>query len=105
MLANFYYKFSSAVAAEMLSVSTLKRKILLVRQREETVLPNPNNSDFIIPEQHQGVSDGELFFHYDSSTNISCILIFTAQNSLDYIEDYEHWFSDKIISVAPHIFT
>lgn len=65
----------NAVAAEMPSVQSVKRTIQRVRQREEAAPSNPNNFDFIIPEQYQNTSDGELFLRYDNGPNLPRILI------------------------------
>jgi len=89
----------------MPSVQTLKRTIQRLRQREEASPPNPNNFDFIIPEEYRNTSDGELFLHYDSGTNLPRILIFTIQKNLDFMENCEHWFCDGTFSVASPIFT
>ncbi|CAI6348361.1 unnamed protein product [Macrosiphum euphorbiae] len=84
----------SALAADMPNVQTLKRTIQRLCQREEASPPNPNNFDFIIPEQYRNTSDGELFLHYDSGINLPHILIYTTQKNLDFMENCEHWFCD-----------
>ena len=97
---------SADAAANMPSVSTMKRNIRKVRE-ENQLPPNPLNRQEIplLPEAFRNTLAGECFLIFDSSVgDPNRIFIFASDIGRQLLADSEHWYADGTFKVCPEVF-
>ena len=97
---------SETSAANLPTVSHLRRNLRQCRQRSQNSLPVPQTTeDLVIPLEYKCTKNGEQFLLYDSGPINQRILIFGSEKSVSYLEKFEDWYMDGTFSVTPKLFS
>ncbi|XP_072378071.1 uncharacterized protein [Diabrotica undecimpunctata] len=97
---------SLAAAAQLPSVSSLKKTVQRVRNELGVTPANPRNlEELVLPTEYKTTTGGELFLLFDSGPEEERILLFSTQKNLRFMEQCDHWYADGTLNSAPPLFS
>uniref|UniRef100_A0A0L8G2X7 FLYWCH-type domain-containing protein n=1 Tax=Octopus bimaculoides TaxID=37653 RepID=A0A0L8G2X7_OCTBM len=98
-------QLSGNLVQSLPAISTIKRTIHSVRQKERSGLANPiHRREIIFTDEQTKTNKGEQFLLYDSGPGHDRMLIFTTQNNLSILASSEHLQVDGTFKTVTQLF-
>ncbi|KII66875.1 hypothetical protein RF11_08087 [Thelohanellus kitauei] len=96
---------SQAAQGSLPSLQTIKKYVQRIRNRDSSILPNPQTlSQLIIPDIYKVSLSGEVFLIHDNNSPRRT-LVFASVRFIDALKNSDFWHCDGTFKVVPSIFT
>ncbi|XP_060874428.1 uncharacterized protein LOC132948119 [Metopolophium dirhodum] len=108
VLSTMSKEVTESVASKLSGISSMKKTIQRIRQKEIMAPTNPRTLDeLVIPAEYKTIIYSKPFLLYDSNDEKSGkprILIYSTEENLNLITNCNNWYADGTFSSAPTIF-
>uniref|UniRef100_A0A0L8HQ62 FLYWCH-type domain-containing protein n=1 Tax=Octopus bimaculoides TaxID=37653 RepID=A0A0L8HQ62_OCTBM len=105
IISSAALQLSENIVQALPAISSIKKTIHNVRQKERSGLANPiHRREIVFTDEQTKTNKGKQFLLYDSGPGHDRMLIFTTQNNLRILASSEHLQVDGTFKTVPQLF-